>query len=66
MAHSERSPYVSTLHFGSGDAPVQNCKELRHRHVYLAISLMSLALLMLLQPTYAAPYCVTQTMFYTN
>jgi len=26
-----------------------------------AISLMSLALLMLLKPTYSAPYCVTQT-----
>jgi len=32
----------------------------------LAISLMSLALLMLLKPTYSIPYCITQTMFSTN
>jgi len=32
----------------------------------LAISLMSLVLLMLLIPTYSITYCVTQTMFSTN
>jgi len=34
--------------------------------ISFAISLMSLALLMLLKPTYSIPYCVTQTMFSTN
>ena len=34
--------------------------------ISLTISLMSLALLMLLKPTYSAPYCVNQTMFSTN
>jgi len=34
--------------------------------ICLAITLMSLALLMLLKPTYSAPYCVILSMFSTN